>query len=115
MILLRSIKVFGVNFAVLKEGKSPYGVLAGVEKIDHGFAVSVKGKSVMHLHPAGYSGIICLLKKDLMSVCRSDDGLTAVLAPYCRIGDTDDPFAFQPTVFRFDFMYLREYPVCVPF
>mgnify|MGYP003308580125 CR=1 FL=1 len=53
MVLLSRIQILGIDLAVLEEGQGAYGVLAGVEEVDHRLTFAVEGEAVMNLHPTG--------------------------------------------------------------
>ena len=102
MVFLRGIEVLGVYLAILQEGEGTYSIFTGIEEIDHRLTLVIEGKAIMHLHPTGDTAVVGFLEIDLMSVSGGNNRLTAVLAPYRRVGDTDNALIFKPTVLCFD-------------
>ena len=77
MILAVSIKILGRFFRIGEERKGANSILAGVEKIDHGIAVAVKGEAVVALHPSGEALVVARLKMNEGAVCRLNYGISS--------------------------------------
>ena len=77
MILAIRVQILGRALGIGEQGESSHRITAGIEKIDHGVTVRVKGETVVALHPSGETLVVSGLKVDEVTVSRLNDGVSS--------------------------------------
>ncbi|CAN4000257.1 DUF4316 domain-containing protein, partial [Dysosmobacter welbionis] len=106
VVLALGVDVLHVLLVVDQVGDRADEVLAGVEHIQHGDALLVKGEAVMHLHLAVDAGVVAALEVHPLPLHQSADALRAVAAPDGRVSHAVDAPVLEVWVLGLNAPYL---------